>query len=110
MKIRAEAKRFKEALPTRIANKPELFYGNALFLNAWFELDTERDRTRFQRITRSMCFTYAEDYELDEEQRDDLWYFIQHMDREFLEWWIKKQPKPRETKGKAGGTKPKRPR
>lgn len=94
-------------MPARIANKPELFYGNALFLNAWFDLDTERDRTKYQRITRSMCFEYADDYDLDEEQKEDLWYHIGTMDREFLGWWIKKQPKARTagetTKGKRGG-------
>lgn len=57
-----------------------------------------------------MCFRYADDYELDEEQKEDLWFYISRMDREFLEWWIKKQPKPREPRVKDGGTKPKRPR
>lgn len=55
-----------------------------------------------------MCFAYAEDYELSEEQRDDLWFFIQKMDTEFLEWWMKRQPKPkapREPKVKQGGRK-----
>lgn len=102
-KIRAEARRFREPLPKRIENKPDLFLGSALYLNAWFELDTERDRTKYQRINRSMCFGYAQDYELSEEQRDDLWFFIQKMDSEFLEWWIKRQPKPREPKVKKGG-------
>lgn len=97
-------------MPKRIEEKPELFLGNAVFLNAWFDLDTERDRTRYQRINRSMCFRYADDYELDEEQKEDLWFYISRMDREFLEWWIKKQPKPREPRVKDGGTKPKRPR
>lgn len=57
-----------------------------------------------------MCFVYADDYELDEEQKDDLWFFISHMDREFLDWWIKKQPKTREPKVKQGGANPKRSR
>lgn len=60
-----------------------------------------------------MCFAYAEDYELDEEQKDDLWFYISRMDREFLEWWIKKQPKartPKEPRVKQGGSNAKRPR
>lgn len=104
--MRAEARRFREPLPKRIENKPELFLGSALYLNAWFELDSERDRGRYQRINRSMCFAYATDYDLSEEQRDDLWFFIQKMDTEFLEWWQRRQPKtkaPREPKGKKGG-------
>jgi hypothetical protein len=79
-------------------NKPELFFGNALFLNAWFDLDLERKRP--DRITRSMCFAYAVDYEFDSEQLEDLWFFVQRMDNDFLVWWIKKQP--RGPRGKRG--------
>lgn len=94
-RIRAEAKRFREALPERMKNKPTLFFGLALFLNAWFDMDGERDRSKMQRITRSMCFQYATDYDFDECQRDDLWFYISRMDVEFLQWWKKRQPKPR---------------
>lgn len=106
-RIRKESKRFGEPLPKKIENKPDLYLGSALFLNAWFDLDTERDRPQYQRITRSMCFAYAEDYGFDEEQREDLWYFIKRMDQEFMEWWIKRQPKP---KGPKGGKNAKAPR
>lgn len=68
-------------------------------MNAWYELDTERERPK--RITRAMCFQYALDYDLEEEQSEDLWFHIGRMDIEFLEWWKKKQPKPR--KGGRGG-------
>lgn len=99
-KFREEARRFKEELPERIKNKPNLYFGLALFLNAWFDLDSERERPK--RITRGMCFSYAEDYDLDYEQSEDLWYHIAQMDIEFLAWWKKKQPKPR-TKGRQRG-------
>lgn len=99
--IRREAKRFKEPLPKRVENKPYLFLGMALYLNAWFELDTERERPR--SISRSICFQYAYDFDLTEEQRDDLWFYIQRADTVFLEWWKKKQPKPRPSKGAKGG-------
>ena len=88
-------------MPKRIQEKPELFFGNALFLNAWFDLDAERDRTKNQKISRSSCFSYADDYEFDLEQKDELWFYISRMDVEFLRWWIQKQPKPR--KGKPSG-------
>lgn len=104
-RLRDEARRFKDSpLPDRVKNKPTLFFGNALFLNAWFDLDTERDRKTYQPISRRMCFEYSEDYGLDEEQRDDLWFYMNRMDREFLEWFKKKQPKPRTPKtGKGRG-------
>jgi hypothetical protein len=49
-----------------------------------------------------MCFAYATDYNLTEEQSDDLWYHIRNMDVEFLAWWKKKQPKPRKGKQQRG--------
>lgn len=88
-------------MPKRVAEKPELFFGMALYLNAWFELDTERERPN--PISRSMCFQYAYDYDLTEEQRDDLWFYIHKADIEFLVWWKKRQRKPRPTKGVKGG-------
>lgn len=51
-----------------------------------------------------MCFEYASDYDLSEEQQEDLYYFITKMDDEFLPWWKKKQPKPRAPKGGKRGT------
>lgn len=101
-RLRAEAKRFKEPLPLRVINKPTLFFGNALFLNAWFELDSERKRP--EPITRPMCFQYASDYDLDYEQQEDLWFFIRTMDTDFMEWWRKKQRKPKDPNKR--GTKP----
>lgn len=60
--------------------------GLALYFNAFFDLDTERDRADLQSIPRSKCFQYARDYELDEWQSDDLWYYIQRMDLASLKW------------------------
>lgn len=71
-----------------------------MFLNAWFDLDTERERPN--RITRSMCFHYAVDYDFGSEQKEDLWYYIQQMDSEFLQWWVKKQPKAKTPKAPNG--------
>lgn len=105
--MRQESKQFKEPLSDRIVNKPTLFFGNALFLNAWFDLDTERERPN--RITRKMCFEYAYFYDFDIEQTEDLWYHIRQMDSEFLPWWKKRQPKLRTGKGRKGGPGPQEP-
>lgn len=67
-----------------------------MYLNAWFDLDNERVRP--EPIRRSFVFQYADDYDLDTEQTEDLWYYISRMDIAFREWWIKKQPK----RGKSG--------
>lgn len=89
-------RQFGDPLPEAVKNKPHLGLGLALWFNAWFELDYERERPAY--ITRSMCFQYARDYDFSEAQRDDLWYYIRHMDRKFLEYWVAKN-KPK-TKGK----------
>ena len=101
--MREEAKNTGEALPKRMQNAPQLRLGLALYLNAWYDLDLERDRSKFDPIKRSSCFDYAFDYDLSEEQTDDLWFYIGRMDREFLKWWKTKQPKPR-TAGRRGRT------
>jgi hypothetical protein len=69
-----------------LQNAPALRLGLALYFNAFFDLDTERDRGELQPIARSMCFQYAHDYEFDECQTDDLWYYIQRMDLAALKW------------------------
>ena len=51
-----------------------------------------------------MCFAYAVGYDLDSEQSEDLWYHISEMDISFLEWWKKKQRKPKIPKGGKHGT------
>lgn len=73
-------------------NKPNLFFGLALYLNAWHELDSERSRAEYERIKRSSCFDYACDYDFDFEQTEDLWHYVSRMDREFLSWFKSKQP------------------
>lgn len=73
----------------------------ALYLNAWFELDYERERAKLDPIKRSSCFSYALDYDLTFEQAEDLWFYIGRMDREFLKYWKTKLPKDQQG-GKPG--------
>jgi hypothetical protein len=91
--MRAEASRSGEALPTDMINPPELFFGLALYLNAWHELDGERDRNKLEPIRRSSAFEYARDYAFDEIQCEELWLYIRDMDREFLKFFKGKIPK-----------------
>lgn len=73
-------------------NGPVLKLGLALYLNAFFDLDNERRRGKYEFIPRSACFQYAVDYELDEWQSDDLWYYVSHMDLALLKWQKDKEP------------------
>lgn len=85
--IRQEADNTGEELPTWITNAPVLRLGVALYYNAWFELDGERDRVKLKSIARSSVFQYCKDYELSETQTDDMWFYISRMDNEFLKWY-----------------------
>lgn len=89
-------------MPKALQNTPQLFLGLALYLNAWHELDGERDRNTLEPIRRSSVFEYADDYEFDDYQREDLWHYVRAMDREFLKWYKGKLPKtkPPEMPGK----------
>lgn len=72
---------------------PQLFLGLALYLNAWHELDGERDRNNLEPIRRSSAFQYARDYDFDEVQCEELWLYVRDMDREFLKFYKGKLPK-----------------
>jgi hypothetical protein len=85
-----------------LQNAPVLRLGLALYLNAFFDLDTERDRADLQSIPRSKVFQYARDYELDEWQSDDLWYFIQRMDFAALKWQKDANKAASDAAGKGG--------
>lgn len=91
--MREEARRSGEELPKDMQNPVQLFLGLSLYLNAWHELDGERDRSKLEPIRRSSVFEYADDYGFDEYQREDLWYYVREMDREFLKFWKGKLPK-----------------
>lgn len=80
-------------MPDKIANAPVIYLGLALYYNAWYELDGERDRSKLEPIRRSSCFEYAVDYGFDDEQKEDLWFYVNEMDREFLKWYHSQLPK-----------------
>ena len=68
-------------LPERIANSPELQIGLQLYLQAFLNLDSERTDGP---IPWSSIKDYAQAFEFDEEQSDDLFYFVRRMDNEYL--------------------------
>jgi hypothetical protein len=72
-----------QPLPERIANAPELRLGLVLYINAFFDLDTERSHgamVGLKHIPWSSIKDYALAYELDEYQTESLFYFIKAMD------------------------------
>jgi hypothetical protein len=92
--IAKQALRQGQPLPDRIANAPELNLGLALYLNAFFELDTERTNGfGLGRIPLSTIRDYAIGYEFDEHQTEDLFMYVKRMDIAYLEYVGKKTQK-----------------
>lgn len=92
--IAKQAMRAGQPLPVRIANAPELLDGLQLYIQAFFDLDCERSHAWAPTAIpwRSMA-EYAKAFELDEEQTEDLFYFVKRMDSEHLKRLQAKMPK-----------------
>jgi hypothetical protein len=89
-----QAMRSGEPLPDRIANAPELTEGLQLYINAFFDLDNDRTHSfSLTPIPWSSVDRYGVAFKFDEDQYEDLHYFIRRMDRAHLERLRQKQPK-----------------
>ena len=83
--------RFGEKLPDRIVNAPELRPWLQLYFKAFFDLDSERNHGMgYCKIPFTSVLTYAQFYEFDAEQTDDLIFFIRRMDDAHLDRLNKK--------------------
>ncbi|WQZ00291.1 tail chaperonin [Escherichia phage Shy] len=81
-------------MPDRIANAPELELGLQLYLQAFFDLDSERSHSLgLTPISWSSIIGYARAFEFDEEQTESLLFHIRRMDTEHLKRLESKQPK-----------------
>jgi len=84
--IARQAMRFGQPIPDRIANAPELRIGLQLFLQGFFDLDSERTHVNGPApIPWTSIKAYCVANELDEEQTDDMFYFVKAMDGRHLE-------------------------
>jgi len=78
-----QAVRMGNPIPDRIANAPKLEHGLEIYLQAFFDLDTERNRGNgICPIPWSSVSDYARAFEFDAEQTEDLHYFIRKLDQE----------------------------
>lgn len=76
-----QAIRAGQPIPTRIANAPELHVGLELFLNAFFDLDTERQAGfSIGPIPWSKIKEYAVAYGFDNDLTEELFYFVKALD------------------------------
>ena len=94
--IIAQAVRAGAPIPDRIANAPVLMQGLGLYLQAFFDLDSERQiGFSILPIPWRAVVKYAQVYGFDEEQREDLLFFIRRMDNAHIERMNKKIPPKR---------------
>ena len=99
--IAKQAIRAGQPIPERIANAPELRLGLQLFIQAFFDLDSERSHSMgLVAIPWTSINDYAKAYNFDEEQTEDLFFFIRKLDTSHL--------KRLESKNKANDKKPSR--
>lgn len=94
--IANQAKRMRKALPTNIANAPELEKGLELYLNAFFDLDSERPVAGMgglARIPSSAVRAYRKEFELDEVQSEMLSEYISSMDAAYIKFQTAKNGK-----------------
>jgi len=86
LSIARQAQRQGLPIPDAIANAPELQIGLQLYLDAFFDLDSERSHAfGVTRIPWSSIKNYAEQWQFDEQQTEDLLFFIKRMDASHLE-------------------------
>lgn len=83
-----QAQRNRRPIPERIANAPFLFQGLELYLQAFMELTSCRGLGygSIGPIPWLSIQTYCEVYDIVDEQREDLFYHVQRLDKVYMEW------------------------
>lgn len=89
------------ALPDNIQNAPELDLGLQLYLQAFFDLDSERNNGMgLARIPSSAVRAYAREFDFSEDQSDSLSFFVSEMDEAHIKRLQAKQDAASKTKSK----------
>lgn len=76
-------------IPERIANKPVLNPGLNLYLDAFFDL--QHDKNEANKVPWTVIIKYAEIYEFSNIQTDYLIYFIRSLNNVYSKWINKKK-------------------
>lgn len=99
-----QAYSMRQPMPERIQNAPELNAGLELFLEAFFELDTERTEGA---IPWSSVVRYAEVYQFEEVQFGDLLHHLRTLDPVLMKYRSKKAEEriKRNAPKKGGGSR-----
>jgi len=75
-------------IPDAILNAPDLEMGLGLYQSAFWDLDTCRRNNDTSKgpIPWTAIFTYCEQYHIEGDQRDDMFYHISEMDHAYLDF------------------------
>lgn len=95
-RILEQCKRERLPLPNRIQNAPDLRIGLELYYSAFLDLCSSRGGMGDGPIPWTVVHEYGLLLGLDDDQLDDLHYYVSRMDDAQLKWLRNKQ-------GKAGG-------
>jgi len=80
--------------PQAIQNAPELWIGLGLYFGAFQDLDGDRPSGWTVRpIPLAAILNYCQAYNIVDEQREDLIYFLRAMDKAYIKHETKKQDK-----------------
>lgn len=83
--IAKSAIRAGQPLPDRIANAPELRIGLLLYIQAFFDLDSERSHAMgLVSIPWTSINEYAKAFDFDEDQTEGLFFLIRRLDNAHL--------------------------
>jgi len=81
-----QALKSKLEVPTLIEDKPELLPGLSLYLDAFFDLDSERENGfDIGMIKWSSIKMYSEFYNFSEDQTERMFFYIRRMDNVRIE-------------------------
>lgn len=90
--IAQQAFRSGQPLPDRIANAPELRLGLQLYLQAFFDLDSSRSNSNdLNPISWLDIKRYSVECQLNDEQEEELFYYVRLLDSEHLKRLLAKK-------------------
>ena len=93
-RIVQQCMRDKLPLPARIQNAPDLPLGMEMFYSAFIELNSCRPSGfGIQPIHWTVIRDYCSAHDLDDEETEDLFFFVTSLDRVFREYHEKKSRK-----------------
>lgn len=84
----------RQPYPDAIANAPELMTGLNLFYTAFMDLTSCRALGYAQGpIPWLAIHHYCEAHEIEDEQREDMFYHVSRLDKTYLDWSAEKAKK-----------------